>query len=413
MIKKFLIAAAIVFAAPAFVFAQDVFVVFDQGAGATSTLTTTTATGSSSVFIYSEFGFDFDAADLNLTVNDSSVVEFTGGVAFNPTFNSIFGGTRFDAAGFDIQSTTSSSLFLVNVVQNGVDSALIRAGADPGFDANVGVNGAVLLARLDFNIVGEGIVDFDLALGLQGVLEFPAFILNPTFGSATLTVVPEPAQVVTVRGTHGPDEILVEQVGDQIAVEVNGVVTGVYDQQDVTLIEIFGFRGHDKIEVDAAVRTFISGGFGKDEIVGGRLENEIQGGPGEDIIFGGPLADNINSGRGWDVVYAFGGDDVIFGGTGPDMLFGGAGDDDVMGGLGADALAGGPGNDEIIGNAGADTLYGGGGDDCLIGHGGPDDLFGGPGADRLFGGFGFDDLHGSLGIDTAIDQGETEFSIED
>ena len=231
----------------------------------------------------------------------------------------------------------------------------------------------------------------------------------PTLASVAPSVQPE---ALTVEGTQQADDIFVTQVGNQIQVMVNDVSTGVFDLADITRVEIFGFGGGDTIEVDAAVPTFISGGFGADDIIGGSLQNEIQGGPGPDLIFGGPLADNINAGRGQDTVNGLAGNDIIVGGDAADMLFGGGGNDEIAGGLGADTIYGGPGSDCILGNTGADDLFGGGGNDFLSGQGGPDEIFGGAGSDDLTGGEGFDTLNGGPGVDNALDNGEVETSIE-
>ena len=231
----------------------------------------------------------------------------------------------------------------------------------------------------------------------------------PTLASVAPQSQPEE---LTIEGTQQADDIIVSQVGDQILVMVNDVSQGVFDLQGISRLEIFGFGGGDTIEVDAAVPTFISGGFGADDIMGGSLQNEIQGGPGPDLIFGGPLVDNINAGRGQDTVNGLAGNDIIIGGDATDMLFGGGGDDEITGGLGADSLFGGPGNDCLFGNTGADDLFGGGGNDFLSGQGGPDELFGGAGSDDLTGGEGFDTLNGGSGNDNALDNGEVETSIE-
>ena len=292
---------------------------------------------------------------------------------------------------------------------NGEYELFLFNGSEFVFDRNVVAGEIISFADggvQEFRVMG---IDADDQVSFVSGISF-------TDGGGTLKTTPiveaQQLEVVAVRGTQGPDDILVEQVGNQITVEVNDALTGVYDLQSVSMVEIFSFGGRDTIEVDAAVRTFISAGFGPDEIIGGRLENEIQGGPGPDMIFGGPLADDINAGRGVDVVYAFGGNDVIAGGDAADTIFGGGGDDEIAGGIGADTLDGGPGNDELLGNAGADILMGGGGNDFLSGQGGPDELFGGPGADDLLGGEGFDVLDGGSGIDTAFDRGENEIGIE-
>lgn len=73
-------------------------------------------------------------------------------MGFNPTFNEI-GGVRFDSAFFEVKSTTAGRFVPIRILEHGVNTVLIQAGFDPGFDADVGANGAVLLARLDFDIV--------------------------------------------------------------------------------------------------------------------------------------------------------------------------------------------------------------------------------------------------------------------
>lgn len=226
MLNKFLIAAAIVFASPSFIFADDIFFAFGQGAAATDTSSATTADGSGSVYIFSDLNFAFDAADLDFTVSDGSVVELTGGQGFNPTFN-LIGDTRFDssvvsrdevldangnplldASGAPIESTTDGRFLGINITQNGVNPALSPT-FDPGFDSAVGVDGAVLLARVDYNIVGAGTTTFDLFLNPDTVAPVillddsepdGTLVLNPTLGSGTLTVgpaaiIPEPSSL--------------------------------------------------------------------------------------------------------------------------------------------------------------------------------------------------------------------------
>lgn len=87
----------------------------------------------------------------------------------------------------------------MNVAQNGVNPALGPL-FDPGFDANVGPNGAFLLAEVDFELFG-GTATLDFSLGDQGALQLPSIILDPTFGSATHTgtgddgCIPEPSSL--------------------------------------------------------------------------------------------------------------------------------------------------------------------------------------------------------------------------
>ena len=217
---------------------------------------------------------------------------------------------------------------------------------------------------------------------------------------------------MTINATQGPDTIFVMQLGGTLAVTVNQECFQTFPLANIDHVTINGFGGADFIEVDAAITTTITGGFGADTIIGGTRANEIFGGPGPDMITGGPADDILNAGRGLDTVFGLAGNDQIIGGDANDILNGGAGDDDILGGLGGDTLIGGNGNDFLVGNTGADILSGGGGNDNLIGQGGPDELSGGPGNDTLNGGAGFDTLDGGSGIDTAVDNGEVEINIE-
>lgn len=186
MFKKSLIAAVILIASPAFVWAQDVFWSFSP-TEATNTVTIDfVQSGVGSVYIFSDGLFGFDALDLDFTLSDTSVIKFTGGEVFNPTFD-VIGKTRFDYSELMLDSDNNSGkLFSVNFIQNGVNPDL-SPSYDPSFEATVGPNGAVLLARLDFELVGRNsTANLDFSLGVQGGLEYPDNDLNPVFGSASL-----------------------------------------------------------------------------------------------------------------------------------------------------------------------------------------------------------------------------------
>jgi len=213
MFKNVLIAAAIVFANPALLFAEDIFFAFGQGASASSTATTTSNVGTGSVFIFSDGEFAFDAADLDFTNSDFSVIQFTGGVGFNPIFNTI-GDVRFNNDAMDpileVNSATDGVFQPVNVTENGINPTLGQL-FDPLFDPAVGPDGAFLLARVDFDIVGEGTADIVFTFGPNGVinLDNPDDIIFPSLGSATLTVIspdaiPEPSSAaLMILGTVG------------------------------------------------------------------------------------------------------------------------------------------------------------------------------------------------------------------
>lgn len=84
----------------------------------------------------------------------------------------------------------------------------------------------------------------------------------------------------------------------------------------------------------------------------------------------------------------------LSGGPGRDRLVGGAFGDLLDGGGGPDSIAGGRGGDQLVGGAGADNLTGAAGDDGLFGGGGPDKLSGGGGRDLCRGSGGIDAAKG-------------------
>ena len=203
MFKKCFVAAAIVMASSACASAQDIFWSFSP----TELVTTSNLSfdaSSGSAYIFSDGLFGFDAIDLDFTLSDSSPVRFTGGEAFDSPF-SVIGGTMFDFTEITIDGEGSSgNLFSVSVTQNGVDPA-VTSLFNPNFVAGVGPNGAVLLARVDFDVVGTGTADLEFELGLQGAIDLPDEVLNPSFGSATLTLAVQP--LTPYCPFAGPDEL--------------------------------------------------------------------------------------------------------------------------------------------------------------------------------------------------------------
>ena len=185
MLKRLLIAAAIVIASPTFVSAQDIFWSFSPTAVETNLFGN--FTGSGSVYIFSDGEFEFDSLDLNFTTSNSNAIRFTGGEAFNPTFN-VIGFQRFDSSNLTIDpGGASGNLFLENIgeANHGVNT-LFGPLFDPGFDAGVGSNGAVLLARVDLNLNVNGKTgptDLEFTLGPLATILNPSISLNPSLGS--------------------------------------------------------------------------------------------------------------------------------------------------------------------------------------------------------------------------------------
>lgn len=204
MVKNFLIAAALLIASPAMVFSQDIFWSFAPDS-ATNTAVGVVGT-SGTAYIFSDQPFGFDAIDLDFNSSDSAVLLLTGGAERNDPF-AVIGSTAFNSSIVTVDAGgATGSWFAVNATQNGITPD-VSPLFNPHFDAGVGPNGAVLLASVDYDIVGEGAATLGFSLGPQGALELPSSILSPTFGSATLTGiadVPEPSSaVLLVLGTAG------------------------------------------------------------------------------------------------------------------------------------------------------------------------------------------------------------------
>ena len=189
MLKNVFLAAAILIASPAFVSAQDIF----WSLSPTELVTTSTsaeAGETGSVYIFSDLLYEFDAIDLNFTVS-GSCARFTG-AEFNPE---LFNNTDFPlniSAVIEAEGD-SGNLFLVSVIGPPLFRCPFNATFFcvpellPGVEPNVGPNGAVMLARVDFEILGGGDnIDFEFALGSLGAILLPDQALNPSFGSATV-----------------------------------------------------------------------------------------------------------------------------------------------------------------------------------------------------------------------------------
>ena len=194
MFRKVLIAAAIVIASPALVSAQDIFWSFSPTA--VSSNTSEFANNQFSAYIFSDGLFEFEFADLDFTTSDSNVIQFTGGEAFNPSFpeRGDVGPIvpRFAGVDLTIDSATNTGRLFLAIAGGVIPGAVNRpvpSFFDPGFDPEVGPNGAILLARVDFNIIGGLTADLELALGTLGVSSPEFTPLDPSFGSATLDII--------------------------------------------------------------------------------------------------------------------------------------------------------------------------------------------------------------------------------
>jgi Ca2+-binding RTX toxin-like protein len=203
---------------------------------------------------------------------------------------------------------------------------------------------------------------------------------------------------------------------------------------------------NDSITIDlsaipATVTGSLDGGPGDDSVSG---HGTLTGGTGKDLIMGSALADNVRGSSGNDTIDAGDGPDDIAGGSNTDTLVyptsratpvnvtvgtgngddGGAEDqgsgkrdtvhgdievvvgtplaDLLAGDSSSETLIGGAGNDILDGKHGNDTLLGLEGDDLIVGDEGQDLLRGWTGADRLFGGRGNDRVSGGPDGDLVV-----------
>ena len=185
---------------PAFVSAQDFFFSFDEFSRApTTTVGSNTATGS--VFIFRDENLDVTQLDLDFTNDNSSVVSFTCGVVFNdgaPNSGlaaSAPGGAEFTS--FDLLdpngpggiTPTDGRLFATSFLP--IPSPL------PNPDLRPGANG-VLLARVDFDVIGAGTANFDFIPDAFGIVVEGIGPFDPDFATGSITVegVPEPSSTI-------------------------------------------------------------------------------------------------------------------------------------------------------------------------------------------------------------------------
>lgn len=187
-------------------------------------------------------------------------------------------------------------------------------------------------------------------------------------------------------------------------------------------IRVTGGEGKDVI-VGSLAAEDLDGEDDADKIWGAGGDDQITGGDGDDpVLDGGPGNDDVQGAQGDDIITGGPGDDnALWGGDGGDTIDGGEGDDEVRGGDGQDQMSGGPGNDrfdfplfEIDQSGGADAVDGGPGDDAM--YGGPDekaqpaDVFsGGDGIDTA----DFSDRSAPLTIDLDGRDGDGESGEDD
>ena len=226
MILRLLIAIVALSICSTSAFAQeDIFWSFGTGADISSTATVDVSEGSGSAYVYVREDLNpggVDAFDLDFSVDTNDVIQVTNIELLDfviPGSNPPENFRWFDpdepvdvSLNVDGNGVASGRLFGVGVLSNGLNPFFASAGLDPFFDSVA--DGAPIsgfqLARLDYDILSEGVADFSLSLGTQGIVEVlgggGTLDLNPSFGTGTLTVtnVPEPTSAgLLVLGLAG------------------------------------------------------------------------------------------------------------------------------------------------------------------------------------------------------------------
>jgi Ca2+-binding RTX toxin-like protein len=170
-------------------------------------------------------------------------------------------------------------------------------------------------------------------------------IQNTADGSTTSLI----NHTLRINGTSGDDQIGVRKNhSNSLGVIINGAAL-TYPLSDITLIQIEGGSGNDRITLDSNVL----------------ISSKIYGGDGDDIITGGSGNDRILGGAGNDWIEGAAGNDIIYGEAGNDRLFGGDGRDYIVGGTGMNLIRGEGGVDRILADTVLDDLRGNKGDSIV------------------------------------------------
>ena len=179
--------------------ASNFFFSFDQNSRAPTATLDSDITDSGSVFIFADAASDFVNLDLDFTNSDSSVVSITGGTTFNADGN--FSALNLTDPNDPNSGPTATDgrLFGISLLTPGIDPANISTDPDfrPGADG-------VLLAQVDFDIIGGGTTDFDFILGDLGVFNDGIEQVAVGFESASLTVLGEPVDLPPVQPPVDP-----------------------------------------------------------------------------------------------------------------------------------------------------------------------------------------------------------------
>jgi Ca2+-binding RTX toxin-like protein len=185
------------------------------------------------------------------------------------------------------------------------------------------------------------------AAALTALPSIAALAVSGTASAAVTASFTPPAGVLTVFADNVDNTIVVSRTAAG-SILINGgsiaVAGGTPTVANVSLIQIFGLGGNDRLILDEA-----SGALPRASLFGGFGDDALTGGSGADQLFG-------QGGR--DTLLSRGGIDFVSGGDDNDTLFGGDADDHVVGETGDDLIVWQSGDDNDLneGGEGQDTV---------------------------------------------------------
>ena len=160
---------------------------------------------------------------------------------------------------------------------------------------------------------------------VEGDEEGEAPALEVTVNGREFTFELDEFSEILYRGGRKADNVSINEDGGEIG----------------RFIRLQGNDGNDRLEADVSP-VALSGGKGRDILLGSFGDDTLYGGDGDDDLYGDDGDDEISGGKG---------DDDIRGDDGDDILKGDADDDRIDGGLGSDRLQGDRGDDILIDRA--------------------------------------------------------------
>jgi uncharacterized delta-60 repeat protein len=234
----------------------------------------------------------------------------------------------------------------------------------------------------------------------------------------------------SIEGGNGDDRITTGPGNDTISAGAGSDVVNCGSGNDHIYTgsgedTIHGGRGNDQIQdtpdppdydegPESTVGLYVTdrktyfGDEGNDFISGGKGKDILLGNGGNDVIYGFMGSDYVSGGGGRDELYGSTYDDIYTSAdtndTDRNTIYGGEADDTIFAGNGNDSLIGDSGNDRITARGGNDRIYGGDGDDSINGGNGKDVIYGNGGNDRIDASEGPDTLHGNAGNDRFTSQ---------